>query len=144
MTTQQMYARNEEWIPPIRVFLRAILGDYRITTGIPDLRMRMEYGPDKSNSFYPVLRPDGTKVPPSQFCRDQFNALRLFHNGFSPTHKVTLRFSSDFPLIQARTFYIPPPNPGGAPLPSPSPYDLPDPHPLPPQCIPCIGEVLIA
>lgn len=139
-----MYARNEEWIPPMRVFLRAILGDYRITTGIPDLRMRMEYGPDKSNSFYPVFSTDGTPFLPSQFCRDQFTALRAFHAGNYSSHKVTLRFSSDFPIIQARTFYIPPPNPGGAPLPSPSPYDLPDPHPLPPQCIPCIGEVLIA
>lgn len=144
MTKQNMYANNEEWIPPMRVFLRAILGDYRITTGIPDLRMRMEYGPDKSNSFYPVIRPDGTPFLPSQYCRDQFAALRLLHNGFSPTHKVTLRFGSDLPLIQARTFYMPPTNPGGAPLPSPSPYDLPDPYPLPPQCIPCIGEVLIA
>lgn len=139
-----MYARNEEWIPPVRVLLRAILGDYRATTGIQDLRMRMEYGADKSNSFYPVLRPDGTPFLPSQYCKDQFAALRLLHNGFSPTHKVTLRFGVDLPLIQARTFYMPPVNPDGAPLPSPSPYDLPDPYPLPPQCIPCIGEVLIA
>ena len=144
MTNQQMYARNEDWIPSMRVFLRAILGDYRVTTGIPTLRMRMEYGPDKSNSFYPVIRPDGTKVLPSQFCKDQFTALRAFHNLDYPDHKVTLRFGTDFPLIQARTFYMPPVNPGGAPLPSPSPNDLPDPYPLPPQCIPCIGEVLIA
>ena len=128
----------------MRGFLRAILGDYRITTGIADLRMRMEYGPDKSNSFHPVIRPDGTKVLPSQFCKDQFTALRAFHTSKYFDHKVTLRFGTDLELIQARTFYMPPVNPGGAPLPSPSPYDLPDPHPLPPQCIPCIGEVLIA
>ena len=144
MITQQQYARNEQWIPPVRLLLRAILGDYRETTGIPTLRMRMEYGPDKSNSFYPIYRPDGTPFLPSQYCRDQFTALRAFHNLNYPDHKVTLRFSSDFQLIQARTFYMPPVNPGGAPLPSPSPYDLPDPYPLPPQCIPCIGEVLIA
>ena len=144
MINQQMYARNEEWIPPVRLLLRAILGDYRETTGIPTLRMRMDDVPDQSNAVYPIYRPEGTPFLPSQYCRDQFTALRAFHNLNYPDHKVTLRFGSDLPLIQARTFYMPPTNPVGAPLPSPSPYDLPDPYPLPPQCIPCIGEVLIA
>ncbi len=145
MTNQQKQSKNEEWIPPMRVFLRNILADYRLTTGIPNLRMKMEYGPDRSNSFYPVYRPDGTPFLPSQYCKDQFTALRLFHNGISPTHKVTLRFGTDIEWIAGRSFYmLPAPLPNGAPAPSPGPDDLPDPYQLPVQCIPCIEPIMIA
>ena len=145
MTTQQMQARNEEWIPHMRVFLRNILADYRATTGIPNLRMKMEYGPDRTNSFYPIYSPSGPPFLPSQYCRDQFAELRLFHNGFSPSHKVTLRFGTDIEFIQGRSFYMPPaPNPNGAPASSPGPDDLPDPYQLPVQCIPCIEPIMIA
>lgn len=145
MTRQQIEARNEEWIPQMRIYLRSILGDYRATTGIPNLRMKMEYGPDRSNSFYPVYRPDGTAFLPSQFCRDQFTALRAFHNTNYPTHKVTLRFGTDIEFIPGRSFYMPAaPLPNGAPAPSPTPDQLPDPYQLPTQCIPCIEPIMIA
>lgn len=145
MTRQQIESRNEEWIPQMRVFLRAILGDYRTATSIPNLRMKMEYGPDRSNSFYPMKRADGSSILPSQYARDQFDALRLFHNGFSPTHKVTLRFGTDIEFIPGRSFYMPAaPLPNGAPAPSPTPDQLPDPYQLPTQCIPCIEPIMIA
>ena len=144
MTTQQIYARNEEWIPTVGNYLRAILADYRVTTGIPTLRCKMEKGVGVGNSFYPVPNPAGGNFVPTSNTIASYQALRAFHQA-NYDGGVTLRFGTDIELIPGRSFRIPVSQaPGSQASPSPGPYDNPDPYPVPPYCIPCIEPVMIA
>ena len=146
MTTQQIYARNEEWIPTVGVLLRAILYDYRQTTGINTLRCRMEKGAGVGNSFYTVPNPAGGNFTPSANAIAKYQELRQFHQA-NYDGGVTLRFGTaeTIDLIPGRTYTMPlqsgASNQGS---PSPGPYSDPDPYPVPPYCIPCIEPVMIA